>query len=138
MKWTSNGPRSNLESGLVPGGRSVGFKPHELISNLPHFEDETFAGDLEVEVLFSNLTNAVGNTIRTGKIMIVGSAYRQCPVIEGDQLLLCALGPAVTPTNSNCRESSEEEDCTDAVDLPPGTSPLSKLDLGPFEVHSMV
>ena len=22
--------------------------------------------------------------------------------------------------------------------LPPGTSPLSKLDLGPFEVHSMV
>ena len=23
-------------------------------------------------------------------------------------------------------------------DLPPGTSPLSKLDLGPFEVHSMV
>ena len=27
---------------------------------------------------------------------------------------------------------------TDAFDLPPGTSPLSKLDLGPFEVHSMV
>ena len=26
----------------------------------------------------------------------------------------------------------------DHVDLPPGTSPLSKLDLGPFEVHSMV
>ncbi len=26
----------------------------------------------------------------------------------------------------------------DATDLPPGTSPLSKLDLGPFEVHSMV
>ena len=25
-----------------------------------------------------------------------------------------------------------------ALDLPPGTSPLSKLDLGPFEVHSMV
>ena len=25
-----------------------------------------------------------------------------------------------------------------AIDLPPGTSPLSKLDLGPFEVHSMV
>ncbi len=25
-----------------------------------------------------------------------------------------------------------------ASDLPPGTSPLSKLDLGPFEVHSMV
>ncbi len=25
-----------------------------------------------------------------------------------------------------------------AGDLPPGTSPLSKLDLGPFEVHSMV
>ena len=25
-----------------------------------------------------------------------------------------------------------------AADLPPGTSPLSKLDLGPFEVHSMV
>ena len=24
------------------------------------------------------------------------------------------------------------------TDLPPGTSPLSKLDLGPFEVHSMV
>ena len=24
MEWTSNGPRSNLESGLVPGGRSVG------------------------------------------------------------------------------------------------------------------
>jgi hypothetical protein len=24
------------------------------------------------------------------------------------------------------------------ADLPPGTSPLSKLDLGPFEVHSMV
>ena len=23
------------------------------------------------------------------------------------------------------------------LDLPPGTSPLSKLDLGPFEVHSM-
>ena len=23
MEWTSNGPRSNLESGLVPGGRSV-------------------------------------------------------------------------------------------------------------------
>ena len=22
MEWTSNGPRSNLESGLVPGGRS--------------------------------------------------------------------------------------------------------------------
>ena len=27
---------------------------------------------------------------------------------------------------------------TGKVDLPPGTSPLSKLDLGPFEVHSMV
>ena len=26
----------------------------------------------------------------------------------------------------------------DLTDLPPGTSPLSKLDLGPFEVHSMV
>ena len=26
----------------------------------------------------------------------------------------------------------------DRPDLPPGTSPLSKLDLGPFEVHSMV
>ena len=25
-----------------------------------------------------------------------------------------------------------------STDLPPGTSPLSKLDLGPFEVHSMV
>ena len=25
----------------------------------------------------------------------------------------------------------------DEADLPPGTSPLSKLDLGPFEVHSM-
>ena len=25
-----------------------------------------------------------------------------------------------------------------ARDLPPGTSPLFKLDLGPFEVHSMV
>ena len=25
-----------------------------------------------------------------------------------------------------------------SLDLPPGTSPLSKLDLGPFEVHSMV
>ena len=24
MEWTSNGPRSNLESGLVPGGRSRG------------------------------------------------------------------------------------------------------------------
>ena len=23
MEWTSNGPRSNLESGLVPGGRST-------------------------------------------------------------------------------------------------------------------
>ena len=23
MEWTSNGPRSNLESGLVPGGRSL-------------------------------------------------------------------------------------------------------------------
>ena len=23
MEWTSNGPRSNLESGLVPGGRSI-------------------------------------------------------------------------------------------------------------------
>ena len=27
---------------------------------------------------------------------------------------------------------------TNIPDLPPGTSPLSKLDLGPFEVHSMV
>ena len=27
MEWTSNGPRSNLESGLVPGGRSVGGDP---------------------------------------------------------------------------------------------------------------
>ena len=25
MEWTSNGPRSNLESGLVPGGRSRGM-----------------------------------------------------------------------------------------------------------------
>ena len=25
MEWTSNGPRSNLESGLVPGGRSLGY-----------------------------------------------------------------------------------------------------------------
>ena len=23
MEWTSNGPKSNLESGLVPGGRSI-------------------------------------------------------------------------------------------------------------------
>ena len=29
-------------------------------------------------------------------------------------------------------------DRVDMNDLPPGTSPLSKLDLGPFEVHSMV
>ena len=27
---------------------------------------------------------------------------------------------------------------SETIDLPPGTSPLSKLDLGPFEVHSMV
>ena len=26
MEWTSNGPRSNLESGLVPGGRSKGCR----------------------------------------------------------------------------------------------------------------
>ena len=25
MEWTSNGPRSNLESGLVPGGRSLSY-----------------------------------------------------------------------------------------------------------------
>ncbi len=29
-------------------------------------------------------------------------------------------------------------DNPEEADLPPGTSPLSKLDLGPFEVHSMV
>ncbi len=32
----------------------------------------------------------------------------------------------------------EESPGRSACDLPPGTSPLSKLDLGPFEVHSMV
>ena len=27
MEWTSNGPRSNLESGLVPGGGQVSLLP---------------------------------------------------------------------------------------------------------------
>ena len=29
MEWTSNGPRSNLESGLVPGGRSRIVEEHD-------------------------------------------------------------------------------------------------------------
>ena len=33
---------------------------------------------------------------------------------------------------------TEQQDKWIQGDLPPGTSPLSKLDLGPFEVHSMV
>ena len=32
----------------------------------------------------------------------------------------------------------DKGDFASGTDLPPGTSPLSKLDLGPFEVHSMV
>ena len=32
MEWTSNGPRSNLESGLVPGGRSSFCQ----VCSLPH------------------------------------------------------------------------------------------------------
>ena len=39
-------------------------------------------------------------------------------------------------------DQHEPDDSYDEItydpDLPPGTSPLSKLDLGPFEVHSMV
>ena len=37
MEWTSNGPRSNLESGLVPGGRSVNgeFGSYVALDDLP-------------------------------------------------------------------------------------------------------
>ena len=32
MEWTSNGPRSNLESGLVPGGRSAEWREFPEVS----------------------------------------------------------------------------------------------------------
>ena len=52
MEWTSNGPRSNLESGLVPGGRSAKFPElsgiyfgladfnHRLIVSLRIYQDK--------------------------------------------------------------------------------------------------
>ena len=44
------------------------------------------------------------------------------------------------PHMVNAGQYEQEEATLVALetDLPPGTSPLSKLDLGPFEVHSMV
>ena len=45
MEWTSNGPRSNLESGLVPGGRSVLFESWQqqtpvIVSSLSKVTEE--------------------------------------------------------------------------------------------------
>ena len=42
MEWTSNGPRSNLESGLVPGGRSlpVRLSPNSRLVNCGHKKRE--------------------------------------------------------------------------------------------------
>ena len=40
MEWTSNGPRSNLESGLVPGGRSVP-DPLAAVESISWEQDES-------------------------------------------------------------------------------------------------
>ena len=42
MEWTSNGPRSNLESGLVPGGRSAWPTPPSQPPIAPHHRDMPF------------------------------------------------------------------------------------------------
>ena len=47
------------------------------------------------------------------------------------------IGTADTDTNQDFFVVRGDHQLSE-TDLPPGTSPLSKLDLGPFEVHSMV
>ena len=52
MEWTSNGPRSNLESGLVPGGRSrfqSRGKPCYLKSKQPYVEGKRHGTGWEVD-----------------------------------------------------------------------------------------
>ena len=50
MEWTSNGPRSNLESGLVPGGRSAALR----VNSRP----------LRLKPLISHLKSLGGDRIR--------------------------------------------------------------------------
>ena len=47
MEWTSNGPRSNLESGLVPGGRSppTGKRVEVPVIVVVQFRDGKIAGE---------------------------------------------------------------------------------------------
>ena len=47
------------------------------------------------------------------------------------------LGPKAVRKVPESRDYQPLEGPRKATDLPPGTSPPSKLDLGPFEVHSM-
>ena len=64
-------------------------------------------------------------------IMLINSGND--PGIDGN-----ANDQSWPPLNIISLGSALEAAFLDRVDLPPGTSPLSKLDLGPFEVHSMV
>ena len=49
------------------------------------------------------------------------------------------IGGYTPETDSHYKIDGRTSEADDIEsDLPPGTSPLSKLDLGPFEVHSMV
>ena len=49
-----------------------------------------------------------------------------------------AIYDSIKALASSLNSRARRDDRKVIIDLPPGTSPLSKLDLGPFEVHSMV
>ena len=65
MEWTSNGPRSNLESGLVPGGRS------------PQGELQLLASDGETTEVSTEIVGRIrNNTNRTyGYVQVTFQVY---------------------------------------------------------------
>ena len=69
-----------------------------------------------------------------GLVMTVDIDTKIGSVLDSFQIELPSWGFA----NTGTRFGKFIQSGAANTDLPPGTSPLSKLDLGPFEVHSMV
>ena len=95
MEWTSNGPRSNLESGLVPGGRSPQKTPESDLTD--SFEARRF---IDEWIGFYNTERP--HLALDGKTP--AEAYRGNPPVDRMDKLLRAL-----PTPPQAQRQRQED-----------------------------
>ena len=109
---------------LYVDGQNFGSNPRVFLGR-----EEGTIDELEVVSSTESFIEAVLTSASSGNHLLI--------VANGSDLQeMFAL--TVTLDDVTLPEEPGPQGPTGPHDLPPGTSPLSKLDLGPFEVHSMV